>query len=424
MRCPVAVLLALLGSCGCAWAQSQTAFVYQGDLQDGGAPANGVYDLRFVLFDTPFSGTQLGATVCVDNVQVSDGRFAATIDFGQQYAGDAARYLDIAVRPDTGLDCAGAAGFTSLSPRQRLLAVPYAAHALAAHALDAPDGAPTNAVFVDNAGNVGIGTTAPSAKLVVQAPADQLTVQGIGAGVDNAAYIYFSNAAGTPLGYVGDGSSGDDAIYLTSYNDSVHIYTAAGAALTATPAGDVGIGTASPVSKLHVQGDTYISGQLTVGSAAINISPVLRSYTMHAYEFRVRDPDTFNGYRAYLDDGLHDRSRLNPPNYAEYVACPHLPHNAEIIALELVGYDGAPGDWNIRCALGRTHIQGGTLEMAVVESLTGGNVWQTSTVFYPYVDNVTHSYWVRVTMAGWGDPETEHVLRAVRIIYRISQPLP
>ena len=37
-----------------------TAFTYQGRLQDGGAPANGPYDFRFMLFDGPAAGSQVG----------------------------------------------------------------------------------------------------------------------------------------------------------------------------------------------------------------------------------------------------------------------------------------------------------------------------------------------------------------------------
>ena len=37
-----------------------TAFTYQGRLNDGGAPANGTYDLTFALFDEATGGAQHG----------------------------------------------------------------------------------------------------------------------------------------------------------------------------------------------------------------------------------------------------------------------------------------------------------------------------------------------------------------------------
>ena len=153
-------LLALSLSAGIALGQS-TAFTYQGQLKNTGQPLDGVFDLRFSLFTLASGGTQLGTIQCVDNVQVDGGVFTVTIDFGQQFATPAARYLQIEVRPDTGLACATTTGFEALSPRQTLTASPLANHAKSAFALDAADGSPVNAVFVDSAGNVGVGTTTP-----------------------------------------------------------------------------------------------------------------------------------------------------------------------------------------------------------------------------------------------------------------------
>jgi len=153
-----------------------TAFTYQGHLDDVGAPANGLYDLRFRLYDVPTGGTQIGATVCVDDVNVIAGVLTAQIDFGQQYATAAHRHVEIDVRRNTGLTCGDASGFVVLSPRQQLTAAPFASHANAAFALDAADGSPTNAVFVDNAGKVGIGTTSPAMLLHLQGKSMRTTM--------------------------------------------------------------------------------------------------------------------------------------------------------------------------------------------------------------------------------------------------------
>jgi hypothetical protein len=59
-----------------------TAFTYQGELQNGGTPVDGAHDLRFRLYDALASGTQLGTTLCVDNVQVVGGKFVVQLDFG------------------------------------------------------------------------------------------------------------------------------------------------------------------------------------------------------------------------------------------------------------------------------------------------------------------------------------------------------
>lgn len=154
-----------------ALAQS-TTFTYQGLLDDAGAPTSGPHDFRFRLFDAATGGAQLGSTLCSDNVDVVGGVFTAQLDFGQQFATTAQRHLEIEVRRDTGLSCGDVTGFVALSPRQQLTAAPMASHASAAFALDAADGSPAGAVFVDNAGNVGIGTTGTTAKLHVKGEGD------------------------------------------------------------------------------------------------------------------------------------------------------------------------------------------------------------------------------------------------------------
>lgn len=54
---------------------------------------------------------------------VSNGLFTVTLDFGNQFPGDA-RWLEIAVRTN------GSAAFTTLAPREPLTSTPYAIQAL------------------------------------------------------------------------------------------------------------------------------------------------------------------------------------------------------------------------------------------------------------------------------------------------------
>ena len=96
-----------------------TGFTYQGRLTDAGAPANGTYDFQFSLFNAQSSGTQVGTTLTVTGVTVTNGLFTVLLDFGNVYDGTA-RYLQIAVR--TG----GGGSYTPLNPLQPLSASPYA----------------------------------------------------------------------------------------------------------------------------------------------------------------------------------------------------------------------------------------------------------------------------------------------------------
>lgn len=139
-----------------------TAFTYQGRLTDGGSPANGVYDLRFILFDADTGGAQVGGIVAKEDVTVSNGLFSVELDFGgSAFTGDA-RWLEIAVRPGSGT---GASGYTVLSPRQPVSPSPYALFAKAAGGVAVPftaagstAGAPATSVglITTNQGGTGI----------------------------------------------------------------------------------------------------------------------------------------------------------------------------------------------------------------------------------------------------------------------------
>jgi hypothetical protein len=98
-----------------------TAFTYQGYLKDGGEPANGTYDFRFLLFDAP-GGSQVGPMVSADDVPVTEGIFTVQLDFGDVFDGTSL-WMEIEVQGP------GGGGYTTLSPRQPLTAVPYASYA-------------------------------------------------------------------------------------------------------------------------------------------------------------------------------------------------------------------------------------------------------------------------------------------------------
>jgi hypothetical protein len=95
-----------------------TTFTYQGQLTDGGSPADGEYDLRFDLYDQASAGNLLG-TVTVPDHQITAGLFTVHLDFGEVFTGTA-RYLEIGVRPGSG------GAYTPLIPRQELTPAPYA----------------------------------------------------------------------------------------------------------------------------------------------------------------------------------------------------------------------------------------------------------------------------------------------------------
>ena len=86
--------------CAALWAGSAVAISapisYQGYLEDGGQPANGLYDLNFQLKTA--AGSNLLAPILIDDVPVAGGVFTVQLDFGLGAFGVNDRRLGIAVR--------------------------------------------------------------------------------------------------------------------------------------------------------------------------------------------------------------------------------------------------------------------------------------------------------------------------------------
>jgi hypothetical protein len=98
-------------------------FTYQGELRTAGAPANGAFDMQFLLYmqaEDEVPGAVASNTLT--EVQVSGGLFSVELDFtdapfllGEQY------WLEVRVRA-----AGSGGGYTQLLPRQKLTPSPYA----------------------------------------------------------------------------------------------------------------------------------------------------------------------------------------------------------------------------------------------------------------------------------------------------------
>ena len=118
------------------WGRAQTNVIsYQGQLNVNGVAANGDYDLRFTLHDTPAQTNQVAGPVVVGPTTVSGGVFSVMLNFGSTaFSGGSNRWLQIGVR---GYGETNA--YTVLTPRQLLTPAPYALRAVNAGTAETAD---------------------------------------------------------------------------------------------------------------------------------------------------------------------------------------------------------------------------------------------------------------------------------------------
>ncbi|MBO6513709.1 MAG: hypothetical protein JJ974_07080 [Phycisphaerales bacterium] len=106
------------------------SFTYQGNLSDSGAPADGLYDITFLVFEDENGGSPiLNGTVTNTNVEVIDGLFSTEVEFaafGSIFNTNTSRYLELRISES------GQPGVTILEPRQKLVPATLANYALRA----------------------------------------------------------------------------------------------------------------------------------------------------------------------------------------------------------------------------------------------------------------------------------------------------
>lgn len=236
-------------------AQIGTAFTYQGRFIDSGNPASGSFDFEYKLYDSLTAGIQVGSTIVKDNLEVIDGYFTTELDFGAGIFDGSARWLEIGVRPGDSTDV-----YTTLSPRQPLTPTPYSIHADVYGAIGGSGITGYIPMFTDSTivgdsaiyqsgSKIGVGTTNPGAPLSfgnVQGDKIYLyesVTSTYGFGIQDNLLQVFGSGSGSDIAF-GCGDSG-------AFTENVRF----------KGDGDVGIGTTSPLSDLHVIGGAMIGDQ-------------------------------------------------------------------------------------------------------------------------------------------------------------------
>jgi hypothetical protein len=209
--------------------ETDTVITYQGRLMENGAPANGMYDMSFVLFPSEAGGSPIAFDI-PPAISVVDGVFTVKLDFGAAAFDNADRWLQVIVEG------------TPIFPCQQITRAPYAIQ--------------TRGINVAAGGNVGIGTSLPAIKLHVDGSALDAIIGITGGEGATGVWGIATHFTGVPVAVRGEvfSPNGYAGYFLggQSYFE-----------------GNVGIGTLEPEAPLHVMAGS--AGAVSANSNSIMV---------------------------------------------------------------------------------------------------------------------------------------------------------
>lgn len=243
---------ALLAAAGAAAAPR--LINYQGLLSDSeGALLSGEHTLYFSVFADSIPGSPALWSEGHSGVEADNGVvnvvLGSLVPIPEDLFDADERWLCIIVDDDL------------LTPRLRFTSVPWALRAAVAdsvsggtaacdgHSLDAADGSPANALYVDNAGDVGIGTTSPARALHLYNGNTQDGIRvAFGSNYSNLYGEFLHMGSGGLVINSNAGGSWADISFQTEGVTRMHLMHN----------GRLGIGTTSPENLLHVAGTAKV----------------------------------------------------------------------------------------------------------------------------------------------------------------------
>lgn len=222
--------LCALGLCASSLPAQTSSFTYQGRLNDTGAAAFGLYDLRFTIFDSASGTNFVGGPITNAVTPVSNGLFTVTLDFSSTVFSGADRWLEIGVRTNN-----SAVAYQTLSPRQMLTSTPYATRAASATSF-------TNSITdTQLSGNIPRlnGNQAFTGMSTFNGPLNTFT--GLFAG--NGLSLSNLNASALSSGIIPDGRMTGTYASVVSFISIQNHFAGDGSALVNLNAGSVSAGT-------------------------------------------------------------------------------------------------------------------------------------------------------------------------------------
>jgi hypothetical protein len=233
-------------------------FTYQGYLRQGGAPLNNPsQSMRFRIFDALTGGTMLWDSGAL-TVNVSNGLFTVQLNPPVSVWTGADRFLEIQV------------GTTTLSPRVRIGATPYANTATLLNMFQSGTTNPDRMVITHSPVFSNWGLQYRDTDDSFHFLAGGTTVLRVGLGGPTALQIPAGAAAGRVLTSDASGNASWQAL-----PPSASAWAVSGTNIYNTNTGNVGIGTTSPAARLDILGGNWdtasTEGDLRIGDATYRL---------------------------------------------------------------------------------------------------------------------------------------------------------
>jgi|GEM_PF-1967321 len=266
---------------------------YQGFLADAAdsSAVTAVLEMTFRLFDSETKGAELWSETH-PAVEVTGGLFQVHLGSVTPFPPGLFDGMPLWLQTEAGVEI--------FSPRKPLASVAYSHRANSAEMLldfslvdlddrwvneddldhlDAQDGDPANAVYVDDAGKVGIGTTVPARSLHIYGDTDGLVgieIENPSTGSSSKEMITFTDENGGVAGIAtyDDGSTYPSAmrVYNNRPNGTIGLVAGSLERVRISNDGKVGIGTTTPAKELDVNGDVIAAAYWGDGSHLTGIS--------------------------------------------------------------------------------------------------------------------------------------------------------